>query len=121
VTHLPQVAAFADRHLRVEKRVGGGRTRAAVEVLEGDEDRRREVARMIAGATITDSALGHAAALIDAARAPAQERGKRRVSARAAARTASAVAGEDATEGRGCPRAGGRAASGPGRAESALR
>ncbi len=120
VTHLPQVAAFADRHLRVEKRVGGGRTRAAVEVLEGDEDRRREVARMIAGATITDSALGHAAALIDAARAPAQERGKRRVPSRAAARTASAT-GEDATQGRGCSKAGGRAASGPERAESALR
>jgi DNA repair protein RecN (Recombination protein N) len=87
VTHLPQVAAFADRHLRVEKRVGGGRTRAVVEVLEDAGDRRREVARMIAGATITESALGHAASLIEAARAPAPERGKRPAAARAAART----------------------------------
>ncbi len=87
VTHLPQVAAFADRHLRVEKRVGGGRTRAAVEVLDGPEDRRREVARMIAGATITESALGHAAALIEAARAPSPERGRRPAPPRAAART----------------------------------
>ncbi|HET8539121.1 MAG TPA: DNA repair protein RecN [Anaeromyxobacter sp.] len=91
VTHLPQVAAFADRHLRVEKRVGGGRTRAAVEVLNGDEERRREVARMIAGLTITESALGHAAALIEAARTPAPERGRRPAPSRAAARSAPAA------------------------------
>jgi DNA repair protein RecN (Recombination protein N) len=121
VTHLPQVAAFADRHLRVEKRVGGGRTRAAVEVLEGDLDRRREVARMIAGATITDSALGHAAALIEAARAPAPDRGKRPAPSRAAARTASSPAGDDAADGRARRRAGGRATAGPEPAESAVR
>jgi DNA repair protein RecN (Recombination protein N) len=90
VTHLPQVAAFADRHHRVEKRVAGGRTHTAVALLEADDDRRREVARMIAGATITGSALEHAAALIAAARAPAPERGKRSASARAAARGVSA-------------------------------
>jgi len=86
VTHLPQVAAFADRHHRVEKRVAAGRTHTAVALLDADEDRRREVARMIAGATITGSALEHAGALIAAARAPAPERGKRAASARAAAR-----------------------------------
>lgn len=78
VTHLPQVAAFADRHHRVEKRIHGGRTHAGVAPLESDDDRRREVARMIAGATITDSALEHAGALIRAARAqPPDERGER--------------------------------------------
>jgi len=87
VTHLPQVAAFADRHHRVEKRVQGGRTHAAVALLEGDEDRRREVARMIAGATITESALEHAGALIGAARAPpVPEKGRRPGPSRAAAR-----------------------------------
>jgi DNA repair protein RecN (Recombination protein N) len=86
VTHLPQVAAFADRHHRVEKRVAGGRTHTAVALLERGDDRRREVARMIAGATITDSALEHAAALIDGARAPAPERGRRPAPGRAAAR-----------------------------------
>jgi len=91
VTHLPQVAAFADRHHRVEKRIAGGRTRAAVALLEADEDRRREVARMIAGATITDSALDHAAALIAAARAPAPEQGRRPGSPRVAARRAEAA------------------------------
>jgi len=86
VTHLPQVAAFADRHHRVEKRIAAGRTHAGVALLDAEEDRRREVARMMAGATITDAALEHAAALILAARAPAPDRGTRAVPARAAAR-----------------------------------
>ncbi|HEY6098137.1 MAG TPA: DNA repair protein RecN [Anaeromyxobacter sp.] len=86
VTHLPQIAAFADRHHRVEKKVHAGRTHAAVALLESDEDRRREVARMIAGATITDSALEHAGALIGAARAPTPEKGRRPAPSRAAAR-----------------------------------
>ncbi len=87
VTHLPQVAAFADRHHRVEKGIAGGRTRAVVAVLESDDERRREVARMIAGATITESALRHAAALIDAARSPGRPKeGTRPVPPRAAAR-----------------------------------
>ncbi|HEY6005362.1 MAG TPA: DNA repair protein RecN [Anaeromyxobacter sp.] len=86
VTHLPQIAAFADRHHRVEKRIQSGRTHAAVALLEADEDRRREVARMIAGATITDSALEHAGALIDAARAQAPGEGRRHAPSRAAAR-----------------------------------
>jgi DNA repair protein RecN (Recombination protein N) len=68
VTHLPQVAAFADRHLRVEKRVQGGRTAVAVEPLEGADERRAEVARMLAGQTVTASALEHAASLIAQAR-----------------------------------------------------
>ncbi len=70
VTHLPQVAAFADRHHRVEKAVSGGRTHTTVSLLEGEEARRREVARMMAGLTVTSSALEHAAALIAAARLP---------------------------------------------------
>jgi len=90
VTHLPQVAAFADRHHRVEKRVSGGRTHAAVVHLEAEADRRREVARMMAGAIITDAALEHAQALMDAARTPATERGARTAPPRAAARRARA-------------------------------
>jgi DNA repair protein RecN (Recombination protein N) len=68
VTHLPQVAAFADRHFRVEKRVAGGRTSVAVEPLEAPEERRAEVARMLAGQTVTASALEHASSLIAQAR-----------------------------------------------------
>jgi len=72
ITHLPQVAAFADRHHRVEKKVSGGRTHTVVTLLEGEEERRREVARMMAGATVTASALEHASALLEAARRPAR-------------------------------------------------
>jgi len=88
VTHLPQAAAFADLHLRVEKRVAGGRTSAQVEPLPGEEERRREVARMLAGLTVTESALEHAGALIAAARAAPSGpgRGRRAAPSQAAAR-----------------------------------
>jgi DNA repair protein RecN (Recombination protein N) len=94
VTHLPQVAAFAERHHRVEKRVSAGRTATSVALLDGDDARRREIARMIAGATVTDSAIEHAGALIAAARAPLPpaERGRRAAPARAAARRVTATA-----------------------------
>ncbi|ABS24988.1 DNA repair protein RecN [Anaeromyxobacter sp. Fw109-5] len=94
VTHLPQVAAFAERHHRVEKRVSAGRTATSVALLDGDDARRREIARMIAGATVTDSAIEHAGALIAAARAPlpSAERGRRAAPARAAARRVTATA-----------------------------
>ena len=48
VTHLAQVAAFADRHVRVDKVERDGRTVTRVEVLAG-EQRLRELARMLAG------------------------------------------------------------------------
>ena len=77
VTHLPQVAAFADRHARVEKRIAAGRTTTGVVPLEGEGERRAEVARMLAGHTVTASAIEHAAALI----AGARRHGPRRPSA----------------------------------------
>ena len=66
ITHLPQVAVFANQHLRVEKRVADGRTSTGVELL-AEVERTREVARMLAGATITESALSHAAEMLAAA------------------------------------------------------
>jgi len=63
VTHLPQVAAFADHHHRVIKREVDGRTLAAMECLTGDE-RVREMARMLGGSQVTDQALLHAKELI---------------------------------------------------------
>jgi len=68
----------------VEKRVAGGRTSVRVELLEGEDERRREVARMLAGQTVTESALEHAGALIAAARAAAAPRGRRPPSPRGA-------------------------------------
>jgi DNA repair protein RecN (Recombination protein N) len=65
VTHVPQIAARADHHLRAVKRVSGGRTHAAVEELSGDA-RVEEIARMLAGATVTPTARAHARALLAA-------------------------------------------------------
>jgi DNA repair protein RecN (Recombination protein N) len=90
VTHLPQVAAFADRHHLVEKRVAGGRTSTSVRALEDDASRRAEVARMLAGQTVTASALEHASALLQAARSPGG--GRREGRKRAAGRRESARA-----------------------------
>jgi DNA repair protein RecN (Recombination protein N) len=63
VTHVPQIAARADRHLRAVKRVSGGRTRAVVEELEGDA-RIEEIARMLGGESVTPTARAHAKALL---------------------------------------------------------
>ncbi|MCX4525108.1 MULTISPECIES: DNA repair protein RecN [unclassified Streptomyces] len=70
VTHLPQVAAFADRQLLVEKTVDGAVTRSGVTVLEG-EDRIRELSRMLAGQEDSETARAHAEELLAAARADA--------------------------------------------------
>ncbi|MGH9440789.1 MAG: DNA repair protein RecN [Thermoanaerobaculia bacterium] len=63
VTHVPQIAALADRHLRAVKAVARGRTRASVEELAG-EDRNEEIARMLAGETVTSTARDHARELL---------------------------------------------------------
>jgi DNA repair protein RecN (Recombination protein N) len=70
VTHLPQVAAFADRQLLVEKRNDGSVTRSGVKVLEG-EDRIRELSRMLAGQEDSETARAHAEELLATARADA--------------------------------------------------
>ena len=63
VTHLAPIASQADRHVRVAKRVVRGRTEVDLEVLDGS-GRVRELARMMAGETITPSALKHAAEML---------------------------------------------------------
>ncbi|MFE2300042.1 DNA repair protein RecN [Streptomyces sp. NPDC059445] len=70
VTHLPQVAAFADRQLLVEKTNDGSVTRSGVKVLEGEE-RIRELSRMLAGQEDSETARAHAEELLAAARADA--------------------------------------------------
>jgi DNA repair protein RecN (Recombination protein N) len=65
ITHLPQVAVFADQQLRVEKLISDGRTSTRIRELDLNE-RTCEVARMLAGATVTDSALKHAAEMLAA-------------------------------------------------------
>lgn len=63
ITHLGQVAAFADRHLHVSKCIESGRTVSRVHVLEDEGERRRSIARMMAG-TEDGSALAAAGELL---------------------------------------------------------
>jgi DNA repair protein RecN (Recombination protein N) len=64
VTHLPQIAAFAEHHFVVSKSEAGGRTAAGVELL-GNKERVREIARMMSGQKLTQEALRHAEKLIE--------------------------------------------------------
>lgn len=66
VTHLPQVAAYADRHFAVSKGVAGGRTEARVGALAGEE-RVTELARMLGGRATTAASKRHASELLEAA------------------------------------------------------
>lgn len=64
VTHLPQVAAHAREHFRVEKVERSGRTVTRVDRLTG-RGRQEELARMMSGDSVTESALAHARSLIE--------------------------------------------------------
>jgi len=64
ITHLASIASFADHHLLVEKTSIAGRTTTGVSAVVGEE-RVREVARMLSGATVTETSLQHAQELIE--------------------------------------------------------
>ena len=70
ITHLPQVAAHADAHLKVEKSDAQGRTRAFVSSLGEAEARAGELARMLSGVEVTSEALSAAQALLRSASRP---------------------------------------------------
>jgi DNA repair protein RecN (Recombination protein N) len=67
VTHLPQIAAFADQHFLIEKREDHGRTKVQVRLLD-DLTRIEEVARMLSGAVVTEASQQHASQMIQASR-----------------------------------------------------
>jgi DNA repair protein RecN (Recombination protein N) len=67
ITHLPQIAALADRHLSISKRVKGARTETAVLTLNGEE-RTREIARMLGGKGRSGTPLQHAQEILESAR-----------------------------------------------------
>ena len=67
MTHLPQVAAYADQHLLVQKTDDGAVTESGVSVLD-EEQRVRELARMLAGQEDSSSARAHAVELLQSAR-----------------------------------------------------
>ena len=64
ITHLPQIAKFGDRHYRISKYVSGGRTRTSIGLLS-DEDRYKEIARMLGGEKITQATLEHAREMLE--------------------------------------------------------
>ncbi len=59
ITHLPQIAAFANAHYKVSKRTKGERTFVEVKQLD-DEEKLEEIARMLGGVKITEKTLEHA-------------------------------------------------------------
>jgi len=65
VTHLPQIATFADQHYVIEKKDRNGRTRTSIRAVVGEE-RTEEVARMLSGAKLTDTSRKHAEQMIKA-------------------------------------------------------
>jgi DNA repair protein RecN (Recombination protein N) len=67
VTHLAQIAGFADHHYSVEKHESNGRTVSAIEELPPDA-RTKEIGRMLSGTLLTPEALKHAEQLIQTAK-----------------------------------------------------
>lgn len=65
ITHLPQIASFADQHYVIEKREVSGRTRTSLRKLDVP-DRREEIARMLSGAKLTDASRRQAELLLKA-------------------------------------------------------
>jgi len=65
VTHLAQIATFADQHFVIEKKESGGRTRTSIHAVSGEE-RTDEVARMLSGAKLTETSRKHAEQMIKA-------------------------------------------------------
>jgi DNA repair protein RecN (Recombination protein N) len=65
ITHLPQIACFADQHYVIEKKSVAGRTRTLLRRLDGQE-RREELARMLSGAKVTETSLKHAEQMLKA-------------------------------------------------------
>ena len=65
VTHLPQIATFADHHYLLEKKRAGDRTRTTIRQITG-ADRTEEIARMLSGAKLTETSLKHAEQMLKA-------------------------------------------------------
>ena len=75
ITHLPQIASYADRHITVRKEVAGNQTTTTVRPVEGDE-RLQELAEMIGGHRITDTTRAQARELLEAAQGEFKTEGR---------------------------------------------
>ena len=67
ITHLPQIAAFADQHFVIEKTEKKGRTQTEIRQMD-DAGRAREIARMLSGEKLTETSLKHAEQLLATSR-----------------------------------------------------
>jgi DNA repair protein RecN (Recombination protein N) len=65
VTHLPQIATFAEHHYLLEKKRAGDRTHTTIREISGN-DRTEEIARMLSGAKLTETSLKHAEQMLKA-------------------------------------------------------
>jgi DNA repair protein RecN (Recombination protein N) len=65
ITHLPQIASFADQHYVIEKRVASGKTKTSIRRLE-PSDRAHELARMMSGEKVTETSVKHAEQMLKA-------------------------------------------------------
>jgi DNA repair protein RecN (Recombination protein N) len=76
VTHLPQIAAFADNHYHIQKTVDGNRTLSNLRILE-DESRTKELAAMLAGLQYTEASVNSARELAQKAELWKETHGKK--------------------------------------------
>lgn len=67
VTHLPQIAAFADQHFVIEKQEKQGRTKTSIRLMDNGQ-RTEEIARMLSGEKLTDTSRKHAAQMLKSAK-----------------------------------------------------
>ncbi|MGC1363054.1 MAG: DNA repair protein RecN, partial [Silvibacterium sp.] len=67
VTHLPQIAAFADQHFVIEKQEKQGRTKTSIRLME-DAERVEEIARMLSGEKLTETSRKHAEQMLRSAK-----------------------------------------------------
>jgi DNA repair protein RecN (Recombination protein N) len=67
ITHLPQIAVFADRHFHVRKEILDGRTQSGITRLD-PEARAHEIARMIGGEVLSPATLAAAREMLETAR-----------------------------------------------------
>ena len=67
ITHLPQIAAFADQHFLIEKNEKEGRTRTTIRRME-ETERTQEIARMLSGAKLTPTSMEHARHMLHSSR-----------------------------------------------------
>jgi DNA repair protein RecN (Recombination protein N) len=84
ITHLPQIACYGDSHLRVVKKITGGRTTTAVDKLD-ERQKIEEISRMLGGVDLTETTRDHAREMIESAKAICLDNGEEKRNAKKSA------------------------------------